>query len=725
MSLRLPRTDITEKEKKANNYMWFREFMEYACMGYYNKRKRLVKLNRLYDGYNGFINYQQYIHLNKPYGNDNTTKYVDYRLMRTKVELIRGEQLALPINATVMTINPEAKTRKLDSISTIIGMHHCQEQIEKLRGIGVNVFDGMQPPQPAEGETIFDQLPEKEKNEVIMQYMVNDFIKRSDIKTKANENMFDAVIASECFSRTFINAQNKVEHETIDPRNAIFEESENDPFCKNSPYHGHRKLMFVHQIENAFSMTDSERTQLHNLSNLSNLLTYNVPGRQYYDITNGALMIEVVYLEWDGWKEIYEKSFITGFGEEETTIISNEYYDKNRSKIASDIRANRYNINIKYKQTKYECVKIGHGMYINTREKPNQPLDVNEAWKTDSDYNCCLINTVNGVRISLFQMTEHVDRIYNMVMYQIGRELVKAKGKIIVIDEAAVGATKTQVDTLYQITNDSVLWVNSAAEGNKGQRDLQTLAGIKEIDIGLSASVQTLINLKMELERTADSLTGILASRQGITPASMTSGNNQSSVEASRTTTGPLFYYHQRFMENFLNKAVDRLKIVWGHLTPEDGDNILGSENMEWLKATKDIAWDRFGTYISDSRQDAKIKETIRGYMPVAFQAKQLDFIGAIEFEMQQTTSEGLQKLKKIKADFERAQQAIAKQEQNAAAANMQIQEDGQNQRLQAAQGHEKEMAAAHGIINTTRDTVKQQNQAILEKVKAEHVNKK
>lgn len=725
MSLRLPRTDISEKEKKKNDYAWYKEYMEFACLGYYNKRKRLVKLNRLYDGFNGFINYQEYIHLNKPYGNDNTTKYVDYRLMRTKVELIRGEQLALPINSTVYTTNPEAKTRKLDDISAIIGMHHCKEQIDKLRGIGINVFDGMQTPEVPDGETIFDQVPPKEKNEIVMQYTVNDFIKKCDIKTKANQHMFDAIIASECFARTYINSHNKIAHEVIDPRNAIFEECENDPFCLETPYHGHRKLMYIHQIEDAFELTDAERTSLHDLSNRSDLLTYNVPGRQYYDITNGALMVEVVYLQWPGWKEIYEKTSTTDDGEELTTIIGNDYYDRNRSKIESDIRAERYNINTKWKQTFYECVKIGHQLYVQTREKPNNPIDVDEAWKTDGDYSACLINTVNGVRISLFQMTEHIDRLYNMVMYQIGRELVKAKGKVVIYDTAALPADKTHVDILYQITNDSLLLVNSAAEGNKGQRDLQSLAGIREIDLGISATVQVLINLKIELQDTADKLTGVLASRQGITPASATSGNVQSSMEASRMSTGPLFYYHQRFMENFLNKAVDRLKIIWGHLTPEDGDNILGTENMEWLKATKDIAWDKFGAYISDSRQDAKIKDMIRQYLPQAFQAGELDFEGAMEFEMQQTTAEALAKIRQIKKDFQKAQDQIKQQEMQAQQKNVQTQESGQNQRQANDHAHEKEMAAAHGVINMARDSTAAKNQGILESIKADHAQKK
>src|ERR1044072_7411314 len=169
-----PRQDISENEKYQDDQKFFKDCIDYAVGRHNDRRKtRVPKIRRMGNGYNGINDERENAHLNKTYGPDNIVKYIDYRLCRAKIDLIIGEQLQMPLNGTVYTTNPEARSQKLEDVSAIVGMHHAREQIDKLRGmVNVDVFNGMPLPEVPEGKTIFETMSPKLKNEMIMQIIM-------------------------------------------------------------------------------------------------------------------------------------------------------------------------------------------------------------------------------------------------------------------------------------------------------------------------------------------------------------------------------------------------------------------------------------------------------------------------------------------------------------------------------------------------------------------------
>lgn len=716
----LPRQDVSEAEKIRNDYAWYKQYIDHVVIRHAQTSKQRIDLsNRMDNEYNGLVDDARFIQYNNTYGADKTNlaKYIDYRLCRSNLDLFVGEELESPINGTVYTTNPEAHVQQLEHVSAIVGLHVAKPVLDNLKkNTGVNIFDGMEPPEVPQDKTIFETLAPKSKNEMIMQLILNRQIPDMGLKLKFSENVADVTMISECFGKTDIDADGNPKYRTILPKNAIFEESERDPFLENTPYIGEVRSMFVHDILREFKLTKEEADKLESYAGLESI---DGSYRNNYEMINGQLCAFVYSIEWKGFESTYIKTTKKDDGEVIEAIISPEYYEANVDKIKYEVEKGRYKIDVKYKTVLYQADRIGHEIYKNLGKVKNTPFSMSKPAWTEFHYTGLLFNTRNGVRVSIKQLTEHIDRCYNEVMWQIRRELAKAKGKVMVYDLSLLPKngkkTSTPKQIMYDATNDGIIYINTSADGNASGRDAMNATGFTSIDMGVSNTVSILIPLKDNLERMADRITGIDPSRRGNIKASATVANTDTSIAKSTTTTAALTYFFYQYKERVIRRVLDMTKISWGILKPEKGEMILGTEGMQYLKATHDIAFDDYGYTLADSRKEQNIREIVRSYFQQSINAGTGRIQDAIEFETAETMTEALAVIKKGWQEVRKAQAEDAKaaQEQQA---QLQIQlQQGQGQ-MQAAQG--EQMAKEIGLraqADIAKDTVKAGNQLALE----------
>lgn len=709
-----PRQDILESKK---NDRFFKDCADYAIGRYLRKRsQRIAKINRLRNSYNGINEDAENTHLNKTYGADNRIKYIDYRLCRAKIDLIQGEQLSMPLNGTVYTTNPEARVEKLEKAMPLIGMYHAAPEVEKLRSmVGVDIFGGMPVPEVPEGKSIFDTLPAKSKNEMIMQLIVERQIDDMKLKQKNNENMQDVTLVSECCSKVYINAQGEVEERTILPENAICEESERDPFGDRSLVKGEMRKMFVHDIISEFRPNESQRNKIQELVDKPEAAV----GDCYENFEN-SLQILVFTVEWIGFERNYLKIYTDKKGETREVEMSVEYYEKNKKRVDKEVEKGKYKLETGYKKVLYEITRVGSedlDIYfgLDAPKVKYMPASLSDPSWTMSRYVMLLFNTQNGVRISIKQLTEHLDRSYNLVMWQINRELAKAKGKAVTYDSAMLPPGRTMKDVAYQVMNDNFIVYNSAADGMTAEKSALA-AGFKEIDLGVSQTIGTLIPLKQDLEATADRITGILQNRMGDIPASSTAYSAQQSIQASRTTTAPLFYFFNQFVERKMRLILALSKISWGILKPEKGEMILGKEMMQFLKVTEDIAFDDYGYSLGDMTRELKIRDIIRAYLPQAINANPELLEAAIKSEIEETVA-GAQGV--ISNAFAEIRKRLSQEAAARAQEAMALQQEKSNAAAAVAEGMaQKDMAVAgvKEVGGMAREMAKGRNQAAIQR---------
>lgn len=722
---RFPRQDVSEAEKNADDKAWYKQGVDYGAGRYCGDYAiRQAKIMRMQNSYNGVISAAEFAYLDKTYGAANTVSYIDYRLCRAKIDLLVGEELAIPLNGTVYTTNPEARVERLEEISVPIGMHYAKDKVDQLRNqVGVNVFNGMPAPEVPEGKTIFDTLSPKSKNETIMQYIMNRQVDAMKLKIRLNDNFLDAALNSECFGKVYINSDGELEMRAIAVENRLGDEGQADPFMDKSPGLGERRIMFYHEILKEFNLNTKQVDELWEMQTVA-------PHGENMDINypriGNQLAYSVYTYEWIGLKSERVKIYKDAkSGEEKTAFLSSEYYDANEKKLRKDEEKGKYKIVTKYKSVLYEATRIGHQMYVNMGPVENMPASISRPACTTRRYVAMLLGTVGGVRVSIKQMTEHIDKTYNLVMYQINRELHKAKGKIFVYDRAMLPLKATSKSVMYNLTNDGLFEYNSAEDGNEGQRDIESKTGVSVLDWGISTSINTLIPLKVDLEQTVDRITGILQNRMGNIAASATVSNTQLSVQASRTTTASLFFFFGEYIERIMRLTLELSKISYGVLRPDLGEMVLGVEKMQFLKATSSLAFQDYGYRMGDINKELQIREMFRQYAPVVLNSSPEMLLAFIEAELAETSAEVSGIIREAFKKMNEAKQAEAKAQNDAMMQREMVASQGPQEVQNLKNQGDVMKVAAKGQVDSALEAQKGKNQATLQRNNAAHAPEK
>ena len=647
------------------------------------RKTQVDKINKLYNSFNGLINEAQYNHLDQSYGKDLMVRYKDWRLGRTKIELLTGEWLTRERYNTVESLNPDAQSELFENFTFQVGLKHAKPEIEQLRKNGVDVLPGMQP-MDLDDEDIFDMLQSKRKGTVVMQKLLDKGLITSQIWTKLANTFTDLTIASESFFKTEVDSAGYARVEELDPREMMFEESDRDHFLEQSPYIGSRKVKFLHDIIAKHGLTKSEYESLKAELENSKGGSGNLNGarlRSGFQMVNNQLGIETFNLEWMAVKPLFIVEKPDKIGGSHKKMLSDNYYRQNRSKIEQEVKLGKYKI----RAYPWETDMIGPDIFKLMREKPNQTRSISNRFLADYSYTGLLFRTHDGVRVSILNILDHVGELYNITMLHIKRELYKAKGKGIAYDRALLPEGKRIEDVISRMINDGVIDIDSSTDKAQFAGGSVLANMLKEFDLGLSNNFQQLIMLKQELERTTDTLTGISNSRQGQTPASMTATNAVNQIQVSRTATEYLFHMHHEFCKKVLKKYLKCLQISYGYYHQDEAKTLLGDKAAMYLDKIKNIPLDTYDIDITDGRKESEIRQMMQQWFPQAINSGEMRVVDAMEASMAQTIDEAVTISRK-------GWELIKKYEQDSQQANneAQGQQMQQMQQMQDASLHEE-----------------------------------
>lgn len=720
-SARFPRQDIGEAKKNPktkSGLKWCKENVDYAIEIFKRRARRdHDRLTRNYKAYNGVRDKKKTRYLTHTYGKRNFGNFVDYRLGRSKIDLLEGEWLRTPLNAIVEVINRDAKSKKLDLIYARNGLRAAAKEVEKLRNeIGVDVFNGMKIPE--EDENVDAKL----MNEKLMQLALNYQIKKEDLKTNFNAAWKDTIINSEAFGKVELESDGRVIFKKIDPRDSIYLESDNDPFLKRGPIWGHRERMFVHDIISKFGnvLTEEQRTKINQMAGETNTYLTGSDGYKYYDTINNELTVDVFFVEWKSVKAVHTKvspDKKNPEGEPFKKDFSDDFYDKNYKKIMKDVKKGKYKIETNWREVIWEGVRIGQDIYVNFRKLPYQiqRRENGVKYRAMSSYSGLLFNTVDGIRVSFVELLDNISFLYNVVMYQINREISKLKGKVILYDEAFLPRKKKVQDVLRGIINDGIITINSAQEGNRFKSSIEIQGQIKEIDLGISQSFQQLVNIKINLEDTIDRLSGVNENREGQIAASSTASNAISAINASRSITLPMFYMFGRYTEEVLTRVAEKTKLSWVYLNPDEGRRVIGDSGHGFYEVTTEFAHDDYSAFIGDGLKDRELRDKMEVAATTSLNAKEITTADYGDFLMEETTAgaiqklrEGWDKVKEIQArDIQMRNQGLQQQTEASIAAAKEDREDKQQ--------HDKDMAILDKSLESMAETQKAKNEVVKE----------
>lgn len=745
MASQFPSQSVPESEKNKPNGSWGKAHLDYAESLLIMKNNMFSSMSRLYQSYNGekFTN-SWFKTFSQTAGKDNKAKMISYRWSRNKLDLLNGEYLKRPIKGTVETVNSESKTAKLEQAYFMKGAMAAQQEgiLDKLKEVGVDVTEGMQIPKD-ENDPIWERMSFKDKNEEIMQIILNNAVKELGIQWKTAKNFLDCEIVSGCYGKVDITDEGKLDYIIFDPRDAIYVEIENDPFLERSPLKGARHRKTLSEVLARYPLN---KEQIKVVENAQNNVTSYVNGKKFntYLWKGGDLCVDVIHVEWRSVKPEYfklspktQKQMMLDPSTTYYTLpLGVDVYESNPEKyflievgektnwndIFKDVPNNKVAVIRKYKEDIWEATRIAGCMDVQVRRKYFQlRKHDSKAYILDLSYCGFNFQTVDGLRISLQESLGNFDNILDIIMYQILKELNSAKGRALFIDRGLLGAKQTVKQIVYDVVNDGFTTVDSTQDGaNLNGMDITKL--IHQVDLGFSSNLQSLFQLKDQMLGMMDRISGVNENREGFTPASSTATNATNSIAASRTITEPLFYHFSLYVEKLLMKICEAYKVTYAFYEIEKGKQILGDNKQGFLEVLNSIGYQDYGVSLSDGGRYTELKAKLENYVQLALNTKEITVLDAINAEVAETYAE----MKTVfKSALERVQDIAAQQAQQDHEMQLQ-QQQVQQQSLQAANDAMQDKKTIHDIdkINAKgQAAIAKENQGALNRMHIDNNN--
>ncbi len=345
--------------------------------------------------------------------------------------LLQGEWLNQPLRPTVTTINVDAKVKKLDEADMVKGALLAREEVAALKEQGVDVMEGMELPQ-GDPEEVWNSMNFKDRNEHVMQLILDNALIELDMKHKLAKNLLDLEITSVCYGRIEMDEQGNVDYVKIDPRDAIYDEIEGDDFIERSPIKGARYRMTLSEVNRKYKLDAAQKLLLKDMESTYTGNASNGRRGRMYQI-NGDLCVDVVHIEWISALPTYYKLSPKTKAQLEIDDSTPYYriqmsakeYEENKESYDKMVEKGKLlGIETEWAEDIREAVRIAGVIDLDLGRKKFQPRRVDTPNKViDMSYTGYLFNTVDGMRISLQQIVENFDAAFDVVMYQILKEL--------------------------------------------------------------------------------------------------------------------------------------------------------------------------------------------------------------------------------------------------------------------------------------------------------------
>jgi len=697
-----PSQTIPQKDKTPE---WCSLHLDYAQNIWRGSNSLRDKMDKDFLSYNGIKQPDSINILTKTFGKANKAKYIAYRAHKPKIQLMVGEFLMQPLAATVETTNRDAKSEKMAKMDMMYGAMIAKKELEQLRDkVGVDVLEGAPIPE-SEDDPLWNKISPKDKEETIMQIVLNDKIIEDDIKIKFSEDVLNTAITSMCYGKIERNEQGETHYISVDPRDAIFEEIKGDIFLEKSPLHGACFYMSTHDVLRKFELTPEQVALVNSIAqNPTDFLRRN--NNMGVKMVGGNLMIQVMHIEWKSviptyFKKLKKTATQLAFDSSEPFIyieLNTEEYEKNKDWHDKQVAKGSYEIIVKYAEDLWEATRIGgvKELDVNRRRALFIPRKVDDPTRIiGGSYVGFLCQTVDGKRISLMNELENLSNVFDIVMYKILQDINKYSGKSLGFNKAALSSNSSVKEVMYNLINDGFITYDTSATGNMHGRDVSLNNIIQTEDIGLSDTFPSLIAFKNDLLAMMDRMTGINENREGQISASATVSNTDQAITASRTITAPFFYGLHLYMSKVLNKLVESEKLTLAFYKIEKGEQILGTEKFRYLQVTQEVGYKDYGVHIQDGSKYSQVNAFMKGLMEASLNAKEITQADALKFMLAETFAEKKAILEdaeaKVKEILQSQQQAQLQSQQQMQQAQLQQQLELRKAEIEDAQAHDLE----------------------------------
>ncbi len=595
----------------------------------YNGRTSKYRKQVNYDLYNSKFDEADFEYILNPYGvkeqfGSSPARMQDYNIIRSKIELLKGEEIKRPFNFKAAAVNGEAVTLR-------------QEEMKKrlhqsfMSSLGLEMGQqGEAPEDPIQIQKYF-KTEYISPQEVMANQMLHYLVPKEKLRMKFMQGWEHSLIsAEEIYYIGIVDGEPIVR--VVNPLNFDYDKDPELKFIEDSQWCKEERYLPVGAVLDEYGeyLSDPEIDKLDSgeigggMNQRGMQHSFQYTPEQIYSqnqsTPNGH--VYVVNVCWKSMRRIGFLSFIDEKGEPQETLVDDDFT------LTRDLKVQGATIEWQWKSEIWEGTKIGNDIYVNIRPRPNQ-LD-------KMPYVGYIYNNTNSQATSVVDLIKPHQYTYIIVWYRLELELAKSKGKKFVMDIAQVPKSKgwTLDQWMYYFDNLGVAWINSAEEGREGVPDsVSKFNQFTSIDMSLSNIVGQYMMILSKLEEQIADICGVSKQREGQISEQETATNAGRNIQASQAITEPLFYYHNLVKQNVLTTLLETAKLayidgkniqyivddIYTHLLQIDGGQLNDSD---------------YGVFVSDSAKDQQIKEKLEQLGQAALQtdkARLSDIIRILE----------------------------------------------------------------------------------------------
>lgn len=554
---------INEKQKNEDGYI--QKMTDLICNSLIFDKDHLRKA---YNYYNGVMDKDQYRYLEENYGIGSPTSVEFIPLIRKHVDSLIGRHLQNKTKPRITckdkySLNESLRQKQLQIDQEI--QNRIENQLNQNLSYALLPKEEKaikQPPKDMVSDEELERLKDEMDRNFISQYEsaaqdVLTFIGQSksvDLYNKKKMLFLDLLVTGQCYYRVTLNNIGETpDIEILNPIDVFYEKNNNSPYVKDSTRAVIRKFMNKQQIISKYGSKLSDE----DLERLDKQLTTGTDYSNnsiYVRTTTGSLVSNVGV------------STLDSMYDNDLTQIYNNYYVVYEVEWLTNNKYTDENGNTKFRTDRYEAVRIGQDIYIETGKSENVTRSVEHPDRCYLSINGISYSDRNGRPFSLVMATMPLQDKYN-ILYFFRDSLIASsgiKGDFLDIAQLPEFLGKTPQERLlkYQAYKKKlgIALINTAQEG--GNQNLnQIYSGYDDTVNG--QALQAIAFAIQQTEEACSAITGVYREQLGGIEQKDAVSNVEVGINQSTIVTKQYFQIMDNITTELLIDALNMCKISY------------------------------------------------------------------------------------------------------------------------------------------------------------------
>lgn len=750
---------LTENEKKANDYQWYKDQIDNAIgiyddnvypivindedndAGEFFKSDRYRDMRINYDLYDGKIRREDFKYIYSPYGieDDSPVDFNNKDIISKRINAVDGLERQRQFSYRLTAINPEATSRReqeeterireyiVEQIMKPIREQLQQQAQQQMQEIQMRMQNAqseeearqLQEEMNQAQQQIQQQMQQQEEvmtPEEVKQYMQRDHQDPADVLGNQilNYVRYDQDVKEKwnlinkdfcCVGRAIAYVGErckKTTFERVNPMGFNFMRSTSSHYIEDSEWCSYERYLNPSEIEMEFGdeLTTSEIRDLFDRYTLGEDDYVYTFRRDMY--TNVG--IRVVHVEWKDSKRI---GFLTytdpETGEEMETIVSDGYrLDKETGDIS---------IRWEWIVCVYEGYKIGADKYVRMRERPGQ---FNDLSNLNNREKCKLSYKGVWVDVSLIDRMKPYQFLYSIIWYRIEMLMARDKGKTVAMDTNMIDS-KLGIDKfLDYMENTGIMFFSKSQEGDRGV-PFNIGESVKEINRSLGSDMQQYQQLAEYIDQKCGESVGINQQIIGDVHRNESVGNAQMAMSNGITVLEHHFDMFNHFKESCLMALIETAKYVFMKYQPDTIHYVLDDFSIQMLSIDYDLLDEStYGITIGNSAKASQTLDTIVQLIQPAMQNQAIEMSDVIKILKAESIQEAEELLLKAEENRRKYQEQQMQQQQEGNEKIEQMKLEQKMQEIQTTAQAKMEQIRLQGEIDMKLKEMDLQRQALL-----------